>query len=112
MEKNDLGLKRKEKMLLNIIKKYKVSLISVEVREISQEYNKKEYLNDVAYIHLFDKILQECDEDTNKIIRNEYLGKKRYRWYNEYYSRSTYYRLKNKALDEILTYFFDDMNKK
>ena len=46
--------------------------------------------------------LKQLDEDTYRIIYNEYILNKPPRWYTEYYSPSTYYRLKKAGLEKFL----------
>lgn len=52
-----------------------------------------------------DYILLQLDEQLSKIIFNEYLTVKVENWWIYYYSRSTYYRLKNKAMDCFLEWW-------
>lgn len=66
------------------------------------EENPRQYHTDADLVYLVDRALQDCSKDTRKIIRNEYLQKADAYWYEEFYSRSTYYRLKRYAVNEFL----------
>jgi hypothetical protein len=50
--------------------------------------------------------LLQLDEQLARIIFNEYLTNKVDNWWIYYYSKSTYYRLKNKAMDCFLEWWY------
>ena len=52
----------------------------------------------------FDYIISKMDEESKRILYYDYVVIQPKDWYLEYYSRSTYYRLKNIALDQFLAY--------
>ena len=66
------------------------------------EENWAVYDNDTQLIHLIDRTLLDCSNDTKNIIRHDYLEVSNSHWYESYYSRSSYYRLKKKAIEEFL----------
>lgn len=66
------------------------------------EENWPVYDNDTQLIHLIDRTLLDCSNDTKNIIRHDYLQLSNPHWYESYYSRSSYYRLKKKAIEEFL----------
>lgn len=53
-----------------------------------------------------DYILMQMDEQSSKIILNEYLTARTDNWWIYYYSKSTYYRLKNKAMNCFLEWWY------
>lgn len=50
----------------------------------------------------YDFIIAKLDIESQRILYFDYIKKKSKNWYLGYYSKSTYYRLKNNALDEFL----------
>ncbi|UUM25650.1 hypothetical protein NQV05_00640 [Mycoplasmopsis agalactiae] len=50
----------------------------------------------------------ECLEDNYKhLITKEFLEKENNYWYEEFYSKTTYYKYRKKAVDEFLAYYLD-----
>lgn len=56
-------------------------------------------------ISTFEFILDCLSKDSRLIIEKEFIEKERKDWWVYYYSRSTYYRLKTRAMEETLYYF-------
>ncbi|MGI6510745.1 MAG: MG284/MPN403 family protein [Erysipelotrichaceae bacterium] len=46
--------------------------------------------------------LDDIDEDSKRILTQEYINKRESYWWNDYYSQTTYYSLKRKALEQFL----------
>ena len=55
-------------------------------------------------ISAFEIVINALSPESQVIINNEFILKKDSDWWNEYYSRATYYRMKTRALEEILFY--------
>ena len=55
-------------------------------------------------VDLVDYLLDSLDEKYREMIVNEFKNKNKAYWWIPYYSKSTYYRVKAKALDEMLFY--------
>jgi len=53
----------------------------------------------VSYL---DGALELLDEDGRTIIRNDFVIPSSANWWQSYYARTTYYRLKNSAMKELL----------
>ena len=56
-------------------------------------------------IQSYEFILSCLSEENRRIIEKDFLYKDKKDWWVLYYSRSTYYRLKTRAMEEILYYF-------
>ena len=56
-------------------------------------------------IQSYEFILSCLSEESRRIIEKDFLYKDKKDWWILYYSRSTYYRLKTRAMEEILYYF-------
>ena len=55
-------------------------------------------------IQSYEFILSCLSEESRRIIEKDFLYKDKKDWWVLYYSRSTYYRLKTRAMEEILYY--------
>lgn len=64
--------------------------------------NQSAYNSDLHYVQEVDRSLKNCSMDTQKIIRHGYLEIAEPKWYLEFYTRSAYYRLRKKAIEEFL----------
>jgi hypothetical protein len=53
------------------------------------------------FVELMDGLLEQMDPDYRRILENDYVHRASTNWWNEFYSKSTYYRLKNKALEDF-----------
>lgn len=62
------------------------------------------YYNDLK--KKIDYILVQMDRNLSRVIYNEYFSNKIDNWWIYYYSKSTYYRLKNKAMDNFLEWWY------
>ena len=56
-------------------------------------------------IQSYEFILSCLSDESRRIIEKDFLYKDKKDWWVLYYSRSTYYRLKTRAMEEILYYF-------
>lgn len=85
------------------------------VREGSQKYNATNMASILnsridnteelsAIVKSFEYIISLLSEDSKRIIENEFINKTMFDWWREYYSKSTYYRLKTRAMEEMLFY--------
>lgn len=81
---------------------------SLMICEKEEEYifSKKDinYYNDLK--SKVDYILLQMDKDLSQIIYNEFFSSKIENWWMYYFSRSTYYRMKNKAMDCFLEWWY------
>ena len=69
---------------------------------IDSLYNKEEL---EKAIQSYEFILSCLSEESRRIIEKDFLYKDKKDWWVLYYSRSKYYRLKTRAMEEILYYF-------
>ena len=69
---------------------------------IDSLYNKEEL---EKAIQSYEFILSCLSEESRRIIEKDFLHKDKKDWWVLYYSRSTYYRLKTRSMEEILYYF-------
>ncbi len=83
----DIPNKEKIRLINTLFKGYRVAKLKNE--------------ND-CLVRVIDQIISYLDEDSQLIIIKEFMYKSKSSWYLEYYSKSTYYRLKNAAMINFL----------
>lgn len=71
------------------------------IRTQNDQKNNNEELDGICY----HKILSIIDADSRRILENDFINVKEPGWYLDYYSKSTYYRLKNIALNRFIDMF-------
>lgn len=57
---------------------------------------------DRQYVTLIETTLECLEEEYRRIIRNDFLEPQPKQWWMDYYAKSTYYRLKQRALEHFL----------
>lgn len=67
------------------------------VREKEEVQAKQEFM------FLIESILKSMSSDLSLIIRNDYLKKREEKWWQAYFTKSTYYRKKNQAVHEFVS---------
>lgn len=83
---------------------YRETLSKIKKDGVSvREKNPDELLGpDEEFIFVIDRILYLMDDNLALIIRNDYLSQRESKWYLRYFSKSTYYRLREKAVSEFV----------
>jgi len=84
-----MTFKEKERLIVYLMTKYTF---------LKANYNTEFYCLESDLVLLINYALRHLDEDSLRIINNDFIEIKKKYWWNEYYSRTTYYRLKNKAM--------------
>ncbi|RRC92094.1 hypothetical protein EII25_04630 [Erysipelotrichaceae bacterium OH741_COT-311] len=64
--------------------------------------NENRLKNDEMIVRYIEELLKHFDEDSYRILYNEYILRKPGKWYLEYYTKSTFYHLKNKATSKLI----------
>ena len=105
------NFKQKDLIIKKIGMTYrKVDIVSLGVSLVREEetlyigQKRENYYNEIKL--KVDYILSQLDEQLSKIIYNEYMVTKSQNWWIYFYSKSTYYRLKNKAMDTFLEWWY------
>lgn len=81
------------------VRKYKsASMIS----KLNSNLETKEELQNV--ISTFECIIENLSVDSKQIIVKEFMENQDSDWWYNYYAKSTYYRMKTKAMEEMLFY--------
>lgn len=78
--------------------KYHTSMVS----RLNNHIEDKEELQGI--VDGFEQILDYLSPQARDMIEREYLRSSRKEWWIEYYSRSTFYRIKTRAMEEMLFY--------
>jgi hypothetical protein len=58
----------------------------------------EEYREAERFVHAVERALQDMDREYQEIIRNEYLKTGDRNWHMDYYSKTTFYVLRKKAI--------------
>ena len=87
---------------MNTVKERKSYYQDKGTQWIDSLYNKEEL---EKAIQSYEFILSCLSEESRRIIEKDFLYKDKKDWWVLYYSRSTYYRLKTRAMEEVLYYF-------
>ena len=106
------SFKQKDNLIKKIGVEYKKisfsNSIVFMVCESEESYGSKEqfieYYNNLK--KKVDYILVHMDKELSKVIYNEYLSHNVKNWWIYYYSKSTYYRMKNKAMNNFLEWWY------
>lgn len=96
----NLSCRELEKIVNHIGVLYKKSVLRNNSLTLNEQG--KTYKDDKQLICAINSCLNECSKDTKCIIENEYLKNMDNYWYLEYYTKSTFYRLKKKAVKEFI----------
>ena len=129
-----LNFKEKDKLLKHIYTSYRKAKLQLELMDtyfnpypqsqnLIQEKTKpyaQNYLlkriekkrNFELLIEMVDRIHQKVSPDSLLILQKEYLDLEEKGWWHHYYARSTYYRLKHRAIEEFFMYYDDAMLSK
>ncbi|MGI6510609.1 MAG: MG284/MPN403 family protein [Erysipelotrichaceae bacterium] len=82
------GFREISQIVKNIFDKYNKSRFMLE------NYNQQDKNYDLYLLVQF--ALDDIDEDSKRILTQEYINKRESYWWNDYYSQTTYYSLKRK----------------
>jgi DNA-directed RNA polymerase specialized sigma subunit len=95
----ELVLKYKKANIYSMMLENKVYVISDKADEDKmKEYN--------SFKIIFEAFLATLEEDEKQIIKNDFYDHVQENWWIGIYSRSTYYRIKNRAIKKLL-YFYE-----
>ena len=89
------------KHLAGIYKKLKQQCYDADHLMISESYN-KELAEAYEFVETIDAVLDAMDADEALILRCDYFENRTPKWYMNYFTRSTYYRIKTRAIDEFV----------
>lgn len=102
--------RQKNKIIEKILMDYKkIRYINPDIFMVCEK--EEIYLEDIQkyYRDLKEKvdyILLQMDKELSKVIYNEYLINDNTNWWMYVYSKSTYYRMKNKAMTVFLEWWY------
>ena len=72
---------------------------------ISDKLKQKNILN-IKSLSIFETILSLLSEDEVRIIQNDFIKKKKSDWYQDHWSKTTYYKIKNRSIDRFIFLLF------
>ena len=89
------------KQLAIICKKLKRQYYDIDNLMVS-ECDNRELAEAFEYIETIDAILASLPDDEALILRNDYFSSRQAKWYMNYFTKSTYYRIRSRAIDEFV----------
>lgn len=94
-----MTFKEKERLIRYIFKKRQQILMYSQ--HVCDKADNEECAQDLflSWVHY---ALCSCSKVSRFILENEFILYKRKEWWYDYFSRSSYYRMKQKAMDEFL----------
>lgn len=87
---------------IGMLHEKKSGYIASIAERLNQRIDDRDELERV--VAAFEIVIQALSPESQLIITNEFVLQKNHEWWLEFYSRATYYRLKTRALEEILFY--------
>ncbi|SJZ83947.1 MG284/MPN403 family protein [Anaerorhabdus furcosa] len=98
-----LSDKDKKSFIMILAKAYMRSKRRIQMYKfLSVEENKSYYSSELSTVYLVNSTILLCSPTSQFILKNEFFSYPNPNWYIEYYSRSSYYRLKKQAIDEFI----------
>mgnify|MGYP004451910115 FL=1 len=95
---DEYDVKEQEKLVRYMGKLYQRSKRNLQVEGEEGE----RYFQDMKFVMTIDLILKDMRKEQQLIIRKDYLQTPVDMWYRHYFSRSSYYRIRNKAIKEFV----------
>ena len=78
------------------------------LRRFSEE--QKNEVNEISQLSIrVEKALNRMDRELRTLLLNDFVYANDRYWYLGYYSRSTYYRLKSKSMEQFIDFFSRNM---
>ncbi len=91
-------MKDKIKLVEKHIEMYLVAKVKIE-STISGIHLKPHVVDHYKYVHY---AINQLEEELRLIIFNDFMAKNKRNWYLEYFSTSSYYRLRKVAIEKFL----------
>lgn len=94
--------KENEQFLSYIGRKYR-ECATIECYRGNELRERSSIEDKVEFMFYVESILKMMPQDYALIIRNDFLKKRNEKWWQAYFTKSTYYRKKNRAVDEFVS---------
>lgn len=104
MKKDELSTKQFQCIVDHISDVYISSKRDVDIYNMGNTMliGEPNYQLKKGFVDMVDRYLEDCTQDTRLIIRKDFLEKHDNLWYLEFFSKSTYYAKKKRAMKEFL----------
>lgn len=99
--KGRLSKKEKAIIIAEVINVYNQAIAK---KRLAKASNNNTYFtkDDQQLIFTIEQALRNCTKETRLIIKNDFIYKQEKDWYLDYFSKSSYYRYQNLAMDEFI----------
>ena len=94
--------KNNERFLVYLGKKYQEYALT-ECKNDHAIHEKTEIDNKMRFMLYIETILKTMPSDYALILRNDFFKKREEKWWQAYFTKSTYYRKKSQAIDEFVS---------
>lgn len=103
------SIKEDANRLEEFVRKYRKACLYAEFYEkkiliINDKSDEEKLQKHLKYKEMFESFYDTLKEDEKLIIRFDFYDQVSENWWVSYYSRSTYYRIKNRAITKMLYY--------
>lgn len=92
--------KEQEKVMCYLGKLYQRCKRDMQVEDQQSD----QYYNDAKFVMKIDLVVKDLPKEYQLVIQKDYLQVSEGPWYLNYFSRSSYYRIRNKAVKEFISY--------
>ncbi len=105
-------MEKKQKTFEKIIKEYLIAkkalaLIEEGYGDLVEKDNPKDFERQVRFVKKnVELTLVMLDDDSRKILENEFILPNRNFWWAEMYSKSTYYRYRSRAIETFIDFYY------
>lgn len=100
-----IPIKEKKFMLQELCLMYR-KLKSVNDTHVLRDSGKKINTINEKTISMFDTIIALLPEEQARIIESEFVNGRKIKWQDQRWSKTSYYKFKNMAIDQFLYLFF------
>lgn len=92
-----------------IYKKYEAHILADKRKVFLNQNSSKEEINKMmSFVSFVDTALNSLGKKENEFIRKEFFEESEYTfWWLSNYSRSTYYRVKKRAMEHFLDFYYE-----
>ena len=96
-----IAYEQQVEMVEYIARAYRRALRRLDISRAMGEES-EDLTTDKNYVYVIDRTIEDCSPDTRHVIMNEFLHKSNPLWYEGYFSKSRFYKVKREAVAEFL----------
>lgn len=102
MNIKELSNKDKREVVKKLFNTYiKLKAKKMTIKKINELKNSKNQI-DISQLSIFESILSVMNRDELLVLEKEYIDTENKLWWHDYFSKSTFYKIKNRAITNLL----------